>query len=418
MSHGSCLVANRFRLLAPLLTLLLTLQLSTGAWAAEGAEQEPSEAELEEEVIDLLPTLNRAASPDESMSPDQAEFVGNPANTMFSWWPEDLVLVPIPGRTPEFGWSIAAVGGYFLDLDKPNPDTPNSIIGGFGWYSENKSWAAGAAGKFNLLDDKLRVNLAAGYLDVNYKFYGIGNEAGEEGLSVRVEQAAPLYFGNIKYQFFPRTYLGIGYFSSTIDTRLRFDLLPPEWDIPALGVERRIAAIGVPLEIDTRDHEQFPRAGWHITANTMIFRESVGSDVETETVTLAMNNYRPMRKRDVLAWRFTTRATGDDAPFYLLSTFGGRTDLRGYESGRYRDRMMYAAQAEYRWQPHDRWIITGFAGVGEVAPSYSEFFKNFLPAAGIGGRFVLSQKHKLNLSLDVAVGKHGAEFYFGVGEAF
>jgi opacity protein-like surface antigen len=111
---------------------------------------------------------------------------------MLGWWPEDLVLVPIPGRTPEFGWSIAVMGGYFLDLDKPNPDTPNSIVGGFGWYSENKSWAAGAAGKFNLVDDRIRINLAAGYLDVNYNFYGVGNDAGDQGTSVRVEQEAPL----------------------------------------------------------------------------------------------------------------------------------------------------------------------------------------------------------------------------------
>jgi hypothetical protein len=32
----------------------------------------------------------------------------------------------------------------------------------------------------------------------------------------------------------------------------------------------------------------------------------------------------------------------EDTPFFLLSTFGGSSDLRGYPSGRYRDRMMYA----------------------------------------------------------------------------
>lgn len=406
--------ARRCRNLLQLPAVVLLVTLPLLAQSAEPGDPD----RIEEEVIDMLPTFERAATPDESMSPDGTEFVGNPTNSLFGWWPEDLVLVPIPGRTPEFGWSIAAVAGYFMDLDKPNPDTPNSIIGGFGWYTENKSWAAGGAGKFNLLDDRLRINLAAGYVDVNYRFYGVGNEAGEEGISVQVEQQAPLYFGNMKYQFFPRTFIGIGYFSSTIETALRFDLLPPEWDIPSLGIERRIAAVGIPVEIDTRDNEQYPREGWHINANTMLFRESVGSDVETETFNFSMNHYLPMRERDVLALRFMTRATGEDAPFYLLSTFGGRTDLRGYESGRYRDRMMYAVQGEYRWQFRDRWILTGFAGVGEVAPSYSEFFQNFLPAAGIGTRFVLSQKHKLNLSLDIAVGKHGAEFYFGVGESF
>ena len=63
-------------------------------------------------------------------------------------------------------------------------------------------------------------------------------------------------------------------------------------------------------------------------------------------------------------------------------------------------------------------ILTGFAGVGEVASELSGFGNDFLPAAGLGARFVLSDKHRVSLSFDVARGKDGTEFYFGVGEAF
>ena len=55
---------------------------------------------------------------------------------------------------------------------------------------------------------------------------------------------------------------------------------------------------------------------------------------------------------------------------------------------------------------------------GEVAGDVSEFGRNFLPAAGLGARFVVSQKHRVSLSFDVARGKDGTEYYFGVGEAF
>ncbi len=393
---------------AGLLTLLLGFP--GLCLAAETAAEETEE-------FDLFPTETSTISPETMMDGD-AEFVGNPATSAFSWWPDDLVLAPIPGRSPEFGWSLALVGSYFLDLDRAHDTTPSSIVGAFGWYSENKSYAAGVGARLNLLDDTIRIQLAAAYADVNYRFFGIGNEAGDAGIAVRIEQQLPFYFGAFKYRFLPATYFGVGYLSSTVDTRLRFDALPPEFDPSLLSRELKIAAVAFPIEFDTRDNQQFPREGWHSTLRTMLYREAVGSDVETEAIQFTVNRYQPMRKRDVLAMRFTTRATGKDAPFFLLSTFGGSTDLRGYESGRYRDRMMYAAQAEYRWQPLDRWIFTGFAGVGEVAPSYSEFFNNFLPAAGIGARYVLSPKHKLNLSLDIAVGKHGAEFYFGIGEAF
>ena len=62
--------------------------------------------------------------------------------------------------------------------------------------------------------------------------------------------------------------------------------------------------------------------------------------------------------------------------------------------------------------------FVGFAGFGEVAPDFGGFGEEFLPAGGAGLRFVLSEKHRMSLSADIAVGKHGAEFYVGVGEAF
>ena len=148
------------------------------------------------------------------------------------------------------------------------------------------------------------------------------------------------------------------------------------------------------------------------------YRESVGSDFEAETYKVSVNHYAPMRETDVLATRFVVRSASEDVPFFLLSTVGGDTDLRGYPGGRYRDRHMYALQTEYRWQFSDRWIFTGFVGVGEVADQFSKMGRNFLPAGGVGARFVLSQKHKVGLSLDVATGKDGTEIYFGVGEAF
>ena len=92
--------------------------------------------------------------------------------------------------------------------------------------------------------------------------------------------------------------------------------------------------------------------------------------------------------------------------------------MRGYAFGRYTDKIAYSLQAEYRWQVKDAWILTGFAGVAEVAPDYGSLFNDLLPAAGVGVRYTVSKTYKVNLALDVAVGKHGTEFYFTLGEAF
>lgn len=333
-------------------------------------------------------------------------------------WPDDLILAPVPGRSPQVGWSLALGAGYFFESKDPDSETPPSVIGGFGWYAENGSYAYGLGGNLHLLDDDLRVKFGAAYMDVRYRYYGKGNEQNELGIYLDILQEGPMYFGSASYRIWRDLYLGLGYIAGTVDTRPKvvFDP-PPLTDIdPVLSLD--IGALVIPLQWDNRDHEQFPRDGWLMTARTMLYRKSAGSDFDAETYMLSANHYRPVRKRDVLAFRGYFRTTGGDAPFFILSTFGGNSDLRGYPSGRYRDKAMYALQGEYRWQATDRWIFTGFAGFGEVAPSFGDFGDEFLPAAGIGARFVLSEKHRVALSADIAVGNDGAEFYFGVGEAF
>ena len=219
------------------------------------------------------------------------------------------------------------------------------------------------------------------------------------------------------WRVWKKLYVGIGYLAGEVDTAIRElpPIIPPELT-PSVGL--RLGAWTIPIQIDSRDNEQFPRSGWKVDGRTVLFRESVGGDFDAETYMLSANYYLPMRDQDVLASRIVVRGTGGDVPFFLLSTLGGSTDLRGYPSGRYRDRYMYAVQSEYRWHFNDQWIFTGFAGFGEVADEFSNFGKEILPAAGIGVRYVLSQKHKVSLSADVAVGDDGTEFYFGVGEAF
>ena len=331
-------------------------------------------------------------------------------------WPEDLLLAPVPGRSPQFGWSLALGAGYFLRTDKQDSETPPSLLGGFAWYAEKGSDAAGLGGNLHLRNDDVRVQFGLGYLDVTYRYYGIG-DFNASGISFDVLQNGPLYFASASYRVWRKLYVGVGYIGGSVDTRprLRLDEVGPEFD---LTVNTDIGAITVPIQYDSRDHENFPRNGWFVSGRTNLYREYAASDFDATTFSLSINKYLPVRARDVLALRAYFRSTFGDAPFFLLSTFGGSKDLRGYPSGRYRDKMMYAIQGEYRWQVSDRWILTGFAGVGETAPEVKEFGEDFLPAAGLGARFVLSAKHRVSLSFDVARGKDGTEYYFGVNEAF
>jgi hypothetical protein len=348
---------------------------------------------------------------------DDAPMSGNWLRTLAANWPADLVVAPIPGRSPQIGWNLAVAVGYFLTPKKEGSDVPSSVLGAYGFIAENGSNAYGAGVKLNLLEDRLRVSAGGGYADVRYRFYGIGREQGDLGIGLDILQEGPAYFVKARWRLFSKFYAGLGYLGGNIDTRLRFvPTEPGKFFDPRLSLD--VGAVSVPLEFDSRDHEYFPRNGWLWNVDARFYRDAFGSDFDTETFKISANKYLAVRKNDALATRFVFRGTGEGAPFFILSTLGGGTDLRGYPGGRYRDRMMYALQSEYRWQVSDNWILTGFAGFGEVAKSVSDFGDDLLPAAGIGARFVISKKHRVSLSADFAVGDDGTEFYFGIGEAF
>jgi hypothetical protein len=348
------------------------------------------------------------------------QFSDNPITEKVKRWPEDLVVAPVPGYSPQLGWNLKLVGGYFLGSRDEESKSPASIIGGGVLVSDNGSTAYGGGAYLHLLDDKLRVQVGAGYADIRYTYYvndvlGSGRDVG-----IDLEQNGPLYFAKATWRLWRRLYIGLGYLSGSIDTRVR---RPPDFlpDLPPElfpTVNFRLGAFIFPFEIDSRDHEQFPRSGWKVDGNAKFYREAVGSDFDAGVYNIFINRFWPMRENDALATRLVLKSSDGDAPFFLLSTFGGSKDLRGYPSGRYRDFKMYAVQTEYRWHFNERWIFTGFAGFGEVADKFSEFGKDILPAAGVGARFVLSKKHRVSLSADIGVGKDGTEFYFGIGEAF
>ena len=344
------------------------------------------------------------------------DFEGSSLSRFAEKWPDDLVIAPVPGRSPQVGWSLALGGGYFLESKDEDSDVAPSVLGGFAWYAENGSYAYGLGGNLHLLDDDLRVKFGAGYMDVKYRYYGRGEGQNDLGVYLDILQEAPMYFGSASYRVWKKLYIGLGYIAGSVDTRPEIVTEENTFLDPTISLD--IGAITIPITVDTRDHEQFPRNGWLMEGRTMLYRKDVGSDFDAETYMLSVNRYLPMRDNDVLALRGYFRTTGGNAPFFILSTFGGGSDLRGYPSGRYRDKAMYALQGEYRWALNDSWIFTGFAGFGEVAPDFGSFDGDYLPAAGVGARFVVSQKHRVSLSFDVAHGKDGTEYYFGVGEAF
>jgi len=106
-----------------------------------------------------------------------------------------------------------------------------------------------------------------------------------------------------------------------------------------------------------------------------------------------------------------------NAPFFNMAQLGGTRRLRGYFEGKFRDKHLLLAQAELRQEGFGRFGGVAFAGMGTVFGSAGESLE-WRPNGGIGLRYQLDKKQKLNIRADYGFGVKSQGFYLTFGEAF
>lgn len=328
-----------------------------------------------------------------------------------------FVVMPIPQANPALGNGLALAA---LALYQPKGSGGVWTTGAGGLYTDTESWAAAVFQKAHFAQDKLRVTAGGGYADMNLDFYGIGGGAGERDFAIGLNQKGVFALGQGLYRVRPNLYVGAQYRFLKVDTTLDREGPPlfPDLELPAFELESQVSGLGPAAEYDTRNSEYGPTKGLYAQAQWLWNDDVLGSDFDYSKFTGSVNGYHGLGK-GVLAWRGSLCAAGDGAPFYDLCMYGQQNDLRGYESGQYRDKATWAAQAEYRHPLFWRFGAVAFAGVGGVAPGIDDLGdRTVLPAAGVGLRFAASRKYGVNMSLDAAWGKDSSAVYFYIGEAF
>ena len=332
----------------------------------------------------------------------------------------DLIIVPIPKSSPSLGFGITLVGAMFYN---PN-NSPEPWISGVGvMRTTNGSQALGFMHKMALADDKFRFTGFAGYADVNVDFFGIGPDAGERGTSIELNEKGLAFIAQGQMRLFDHFYVGPRLLYVDLSTSINRpepdDPLFPDAEIPRLQFDTTLAKLGAVISYDRRDNSLEPHNGEMIVGAWMFSLPSLGSDFENDKVTIAGNIYRSLGTNTVIAGRLSYCGVSTGGPFYDLCLYGMSSDLRGYETGRYRDRGYWAAQAELRQHIGGRWGVAAFAGVGESMPTPTDFGSGkFLPAAGAGLRYRPSKETSINLRLDFAWAKDSKAVYLSLGEAF
>ena len=325
----------------------------------------------------------------------------------------EWLLAPLPMINPTLENGLAMVGGMLYTIGSSQPSA--SLVAAF--KTSNDSWMGSAIQTLHLGEDRYRILGGAAYFDVNYEFFGIGEDAGNQGVSIPINQSGTGGVAEMLVRTGGKWYVGGRYRITT--TTIAGDFDHPTVPIPLPDVELRTAAFGPRLQRDTRDNQFYPRSGSLFDATAGFAGETIGGHRNYQQYLASFSSYTTVAPRQVLAAKINSCAMAGDAPFYDLCLLGQFQDLRGYPAGQYRDRGLLTAQAEYRVEV---WKFIGaafFGGTGAVAPSFKKLSVDaLLPSGGAGLRFRLTKKTHVNLRVDYAWGKNSEALYISVAEAF
>jgi Omp85 superfamily domain len=372
-------------------------------------------------VVPEVASGGSGTSPGKSGDKDTPEADGKDRSGSFIFAP-----IPISNQAIHFG--LVPVVQYIFHPNRNDMVSPPSMLAAVGMVATRGTWAAGGGGQLYLHQDMYRVTAFGGHGSVGYDIFGVGQAGGDAGKAYPIRQGGTLALGEVLFRVVDHLYIGprINYRNLSANSDNGSQELPEGVNPEDLGVQFSELGGGLKVEHDTRDDVFYPTTGhtmellgdvFHSTREASLLLPE--NKLNFQNYKPSYNHYLPLTKKQMLAFRGMMCMVAGSPPFFELCQFGAMSDIRGYQPGRYRDRDMFAAQAEYRAILSKRWGYTAFAGVGEVAHTFGEFnFENLLPGGGAGIRFNLDKKRRVNLRGDLAYGKNGFAWNFAVGEAF
>ena len=336
-----------------------------------------------------------------SVSPDKEE--------------EKYLLVPVPIVDPTIGNGLALAGLVTFASGDDSEDAAKqrrSTIAVAAGYTNTDSWMAGGGLNLHLDDDRYRVNLGAGYGNLNLKWYGTSSDSPFFDNPVDFRTRGGLIDGNVEKRLTESFYFGVSgrYLRPEATAKIPIDVLPD------LKLDFNLTAIGVIGEYDTRDNSWYPESGSSGTINILTYLEALGSDREFGSLDATFAVYRKLAESLVMAGEARVATVGDNTPFFMLST----VNLRGFPRGQYMNRTVTQVQAELRWEAWRRFGAVFFGGTGVATRSLDEWGDaDRAYGYGAGVRYRVSEIDRMNVGLDVATGStDDFTVYFRVGEAF
>lgn len=364
--------------------------------------------------------LQNLAKEVDSLQTEEGEFVRK-------WY-----VLPVISVSPETSFRFGVSPVFLFRKKGVTPETQLSSIRVPLSYTLNNQFKAKLSLSYYSNSNENEVFILAEWFHFPLLFFGIGNEtlkSDEEIYTTQTVEASITYLRLVAKYF----YIGLGYryFNSDIVSVEDNGLLSQPGVIPG-NTGSVISGFNINLRYDSRDNALNPSKGFYGDVKLANYEPWSGSEFDFTRLDIDIRKYFHPFHKHVLAVQLLLTDIWGNPSFEAMALLGGKMIMRGYYEGRYRDNSLYAAQMEYRlplvrseWNDSrekipfkERWGLVGFIGLGDVAPSFSQFEKTVKPSMGIGIRYLVLPRERINARIDFAFGGQIPGIYFGIREAF
>jgi len=335
-----------------------------------------------------------------------------------------FIVVPALGYAQETGLEFGLAGVYNFYLNKTDTTIRTSNVTFIGTFTTERQTNLKLESDIWTTGNKYHYTTEIRFRNFPFNFYGIGNQTREQDEDVLLMQLIRLRFEGER-RLAPSYYAGLNltyerFAFSDRESGGIFGLTPP---YGRAGGGHFL--IGISQLYDTRDANTYTTRGYYARAKYAYSPGfGGGSRFQGSTIDLDLRAFFSLSHQLTLGFNGHYKtSTGPHIPFYVYRELGGDMMMRGYYSGRYRDRSLIAAQSELRYRFHPRVGIAAFMGTGST---YHDGWRNarLVPSYGGGVRYFFDLEHNSSVRFDYGIGeqrpgeKRQGGFYLSLSEAF
>ncbi len=366
-----------------------------------------------------LPCISEVSCQKDTLKKDSVHVMGiiKVYNKLFK--NRSFILFPELARKPETGF---LTGIYYFQLlhlsGKKDSTTRTSFMENYADYTQHHQIVLQSRNYFLFRNERIMLRGENAYYKFPSLYWGIGNHPVAQPSELISYEFYRLYqrllvrmgsklFAGMDYEYYKVSDVkyGINSLLITQNTQSRFGSVS--------------SGAGFVVVYDTRDNIVNTFKGFYFDMACTFNNPAFGGQYFFTNVTTELKKFIWFGSRNVLAFQALLNYNQGNVPFQQMAVIGGDVLMRGYYTGRFRDKIMAAGQVEYRFKVWGPIGLTAFLSVAEISPTIPELnWVNVRYTVGGCFRFLINKKDRLNVGIDAGVGDRTSGLYFNSGEAF